>query len=88
MIIIAIIRIAKAPLPNNATDTVWLFFWQFMEAAAAVLMVSLTAIRSLFGQQKIEKASRNAPRAQQYVNIDVSDKNGSVGHRERIDDTV
>ena len=50
MIIIAIVRVAASSLPGGVTDTAWLFFWQTMEAAVAVITVSLTAIKSLFGQ--------------------------------------
>ena len=52
MIVIAIVRTALASLPNGVVDTSWLFFWQGIEAACAVIMVSLTSFRSLFGQQK------------------------------------
>ena len=52
MVVIAIIRTSLAPLPNGIIDTSWLFFWQGIEAACAVIMVSLTSFRSLFGQQK------------------------------------
>ena len=48
MIIIAIVRAAGSLLPGGVTDTVWLFFWQVMEAAVAVIMVALTGSRSLF----------------------------------------
>ena len=59
-----------------------------METAAAVLMVFFTAVRSLFGQEKIEEGVREAPLAQQYVNTDVMDTDGSHGYRGRNDDTV
>ena len=49
MMIIAIVRVAASALPDGVTDTSWLFFWQTMEAAVAIIIVSLTAIRSLFG---------------------------------------
>jgi hypothetical protein len=65
MIAIAIVRITltrvsspalkMAPpglLPDHAPDSVWLFFWQQVEACTAVLMVSLTAFRSMLGQQR------------------------------------
>lgn len=53
MIIIAVVRIAFATSPSGSTDNVWLFFWQIMEATIGVLMVSITAIRSAFGREKI-----------------------------------
>jgi len=48
MIVVAIIRTALAPLPNGVIDTSWLVFWTGMEAMVAIIMVSLTAFRSLF----------------------------------------
>jgi hypothetical protein len=48
MIAIAIIRCAGASLPNGVIDTSWLIFWQGMESAVAVLMVSLLVLKSMF----------------------------------------
>ena len=48
MIIIAIVRVTASELPGGVADTSWLFFWQTMEAAIAVIMVALTGFRSLF----------------------------------------
>jgi hypothetical protein len=42
MIIIASIRLAFAVLPGTITDTVWLSFWQMMEATIGMSMVSIT----------------------------------------------
>ncbi|KAF4636427.1 hypothetical protein G7Y89_g1661 [Cudoniella acicularis] len=58
MIIIAIARVTAAALPSGLSDTVWLFFWQTMEAAVAVIMVSLTGLRSLFVQDASQGASK------------------------------
>lgn len=71
MIAIAIIRVALAPLGNDVTDSVWIFLWQSVEAAAAVFLFSLTAARSLNGQTKNEETSRKSPlsqRVHQYGN--------------------
>ena len=46
--IIAIVRVAASTLPEGVIDTAWLFFWQTMEAAVAIIIVSLTVIRSFF----------------------------------------
>jgi len=59
MIIIAIIRVAAANLPGDVSDTSWLFFWQTMEAAVAVIMVVLTGFRSLF-QQAASSSSKGS----------------------------
>ena len=56
MIVIAIVRVALAPIPTlqgkRIPDTIWLFFWQSMEACVAMIMVSLTAFRGLYGQER------------------------------------
>lgn len=48
MIITAIVQISGIHAPANTIDVVWEIFWQLMEACIAVIMVSLTAFRSLF----------------------------------------
>ncbi|MCJ1436598.1 hypothetical protein MMC27_005978 [Xylographa pallens] len=59
MIIIAIIRTALAPLPENQViDTSWLVFWEGIEATTAIIMVSLTVFRSLFGQEANQSKER------------------------------
>ncbi|KAI9689399.1 MAG: hypothetical protein M1822_010050 [Bathelium mastoideum] len=58
MIVIAIVRVAAFLLPGHVTDTVWLFFWQTMEAAVAVIMVALTGFRSLFQSDQAKDSRR------------------------------
>ncbi len=61
MMIIAIIRTALAPLPENqVVDTSWLIFWEGIEATTAIVMVSLTAFRSLFGQERMRSRERES----------------------------
>jgi len=61
MMIIAIIRTALAPLPDNQViDTSWLIFWEGIEATTAIIMVSLTAFRSLFGQERMRSRERES----------------------------
>ena len=48
MIIIAIARISGLILRNNF-DMVWVLFWHKVEVAVAIIMVSITAFRSLLG---------------------------------------
>ena len=50
MIIIAIVRAAASELPGGVTDTAWLFFWQTMEAAVAIITVSVMVSKALLGQ--------------------------------------
>lgn len=49
MIIIAIVRISGLRIETAILDIVWELFWQQTEAAIAVIMVSITAFRSLLG---------------------------------------
>lgn len=49
MIIIAIVRISGLRIESTILDIVWELFWQQVEAAIAVIMVSITAFRSLLG---------------------------------------
>ncbi len=49
MIIIAIVRISGLRIETAILDIVWELFWQQTEAAVAVIMVSITAFRSLLG---------------------------------------
>ena len=47
---ISIIRLALAILPDKVTDVVWVIFWTLIEAGIAIIIVSVTAFRSLFCQ--------------------------------------
>ena len=80
MIIIATIRVALAPLSQGVTDSVWLFFWQFVEAATAIIMICLTAVRSAIGQER-NNSSREIPRAKLYINMTSSDRYGNSGFK-------
>lgn len=54
-------------------DTTWLFFWQSMEACVAIVMVSVTAFRSLYGQEQSRKAKGGG---YDYVNESSAKRNG------------
>lgn len=65
MIIIAIVRISGS-LIKNTFDIVWVLFWLQVEGAVAIMMVSLTAFRSLLGikaqkAQEKKKLERSWP---------------------------
>ncbi|MCJ1381360.1 hypothetical protein MMC17_004470 [Xylographa soralifera] len=49
MVIFALIRVTLSTLNNGTIDSVWLFFWSETECCVAIIMVSLTAVRGLFG---------------------------------------
>ncbi len=50
MIVICIIRVTTCKLPNGIIDSTWLGLWQCIETNTAILLVSLTAFRSLYRQ--------------------------------------
>lgn len=53
MIIIAIIRISGF-VKKNTFDIVWISFWHHLEGAVAIMMVSLTAFRSMLGVNSLK----------------------------------
>ncbi|KAL8767327.1 MAG: hypothetical protein Q9209_006165 [Squamulea sp. 1 TL-2023] len=59
-IIVSIVRIAGAQLSNGSVDSAWVNFWLQVEAAVAVMIVSLTSYRSLFVKDKSTK--KKSPR--------------------------
>ncbi|KAI4142975.1 MAG: hypothetical protein L6R39_004759 [Caloplaca ligustica] len=58
--IVCIVRIAGSDLPNGLVDSIWVNFWLQIEAAVAVMIVSITAYRSLFVNDKF--SHRKSPR--------------------------
>lgn len=67
MIISAIVQISGIHAPSHAIDVTWEIFWQLVEACIAVIMVSLTAFRSLFvahgaAAQNLQKRRPNSER--------------------------
>lgn len=59
MIIIAIVRISGLRIEKAILDIVWELFWQQAEAAVAVIMVSITAFRSLLGIKAQQTRDQN-----------------------------
>ena len=57
MIIIAIVRISGMVL-RNSLDMVWVLFWHQVEGAVAIIMVSITAFRSLLGIKALKERER------------------------------
>ena len=54
MIIIALIRISGKSHRKCVEDVAWEIFWLEMEASTAVIMVSITAFRSLLGVKALK----------------------------------
>lgn len=64
MVIVTIVRIAGMKATGGGSvDIVWLVFWQQQECSIAVLMVSVSAFRSLFVPSPTQPP---APRQQRY----------------------
>ena len=61
MVVVTIVRIAGIKSRSGTVDIVWLAFWQQQECSIAVLMVSVSAFRSLFVP---DPAKTRAPRQQ------------------------
>ena len=57
MIIIAIVRVSGF-LKNHDIDPVWAIFWHQVEAAVAIITVSITAFRSLLGIKALKARER------------------------------
>ena len=64
MIIVTIVRIAGMKQGGSGSvDIVWLVFWQQQECSIAVLMVSVSAFRSLFVQSPAQSPMLRHPRS-------------------------
>jgi hypothetical protein len=56
MVIVTLVRVSGLRNGSNL-DPVWAFYWQVVESCIAIIMVSLTAFRSFFVQER----SRRTP---------------------------
>lgn len=54
MIIVAIVRVSGLRIRTTNIDVQWELFWQDVEATVAVIMVSITAFRSLIGVKALK----------------------------------
>ena len=61
MAVIAIIRISGIKLAGGAVDIVWIAFWQQQECSIAVIMVSVSAFRTLFVANASNSPSPKSP---------------------------
>ncbi len=57
MVIVTIVRVSGLRNGSNL-DPVWDFYWQVVESSIAIIMVSLTAFRSFFVQERIRRSQR------------------------------
>lgn len=60
MIVIAIVRISGLRIRPRNIDVHWALFWQEIEANIAVIMVSITAVRSLLGLKVLKSREQKA----------------------------
>ena len=61
MAVIAIVRISGIKLAGGAVDIVWIAFWQQQECSIAVIMVSVSAFRTLFIANASNSPSPKSP---------------------------
>ncbi|KAL8977649.1 MAG: hypothetical protein Q9205_006594, partial [Flavoplaca limonia] len=59
-IMLSIVRIAGAQYPASSIDPAWMVFWLQLEAAVAVIIISITSYRSLF--VKYKSMDKKSPR--------------------------
>jgi hypothetical protein len=50
MIVLAIVRMCRISYSGRGTDPIWQIFWQTLESCVALLMASITAFRTIFGE--------------------------------------
>ena len=87
MIVLAIVKISGINSSGNygqSFDLVWEVFWQQTEACIAVIMVSLTAFRSVFVSNKPKPQRKEARPWHRFgkVSTKSSDKRSSTGTEE------
>ena len=66
MVVVAVVRISGIKLAGGAVDIVWLAFWQQQECSIAVIMVSVSAFRSLFIANPSSSPSPKPPNSPTY----------------------
>ena len=60
MIVFSIVRVIKSQDITH-TDFAWLAFWQYLEAGVAIIVTSITTIRTVFTARKQQKSKEPAP---------------------------
>ena len=65
MVVVTLVRVSGLRHGNNL-DPVWDFYWQVVESSIAIIMVSLTAFRSFFVQERIR---RSEPKRSWYQGV-------------------
>ena len=63
MIVFAIIRVAGVIIQHKLIDVQWEVFWGAVEADVAVIVVSITAFRSLLGMKNSQNRDQKQQRA-------------------------
>ena len=78
MVIVTIVRVSGLRNGSNL-DPVWDFYWQVVESSIAIIMVSLTAFRSFFVQERIR---RSQPKKSWYHGVKQAWSSRSTGASE------
>ena len=66
MIVLEVIRLVHGGMKYSQTDTVWVVFWCSLEASVAIIMVSLTTFRSIYG---LSHPGRGSDDNLKFINI-------------------
>lgn len=61
MAVTAIVRVSGVKIAGTNIDVQWQLYWQEVEATLSVIMISITAFRSLFGMKAMQ-AREKKPR--------------------------
>lgn len=95
MVITAVIRISGVRVWHHDDEIIWRIFWIFNESCASIIMVSLTAFRSLFvmhQNQRAEKRRRDLtwkqPRKQHVHKPETGSENEMFGGLSETSDVI
>ncbi|KAL8627148.1 hypothetical protein Q9189_007157 [Teloschistes chrysophthalmus] len=90
MSIIAIVKASGIRTPSDSFDILWELFWQQIEACVAVLMVSITAFRSIFISNKPKATYRHVahPNIPKQLNSPWSSNKTSAGNTHNLSPRV
>ena len=80
MIVFAILRVSKTHSAKTV-DICWLAFWQYLEAGIAIIVTSVTTLRTVFTAQKKSKPLP-ATTSRTYGN------GRSAGHKKSVPNTI
>ena len=66
MIVIVIIKVSTGTIADGQVDSPWVLFWLHVEAAVAVIVISITAFRVLFVHSENAQSQKQLDRDRTY----------------------